>query len=69
MQLPLLFKSSGILQSDLDVSLLCFFCDLCNVAVITFYYKHLFAFLSLLVDRVLTSLHGSHFIYLTLSVT
>lgn len=69
MRLPPLLKPSRILQSDLVLSLLCFFRDLCSVTVITIYCNHFFAFLSLLLDYALTWLHGFFFIYLTLSLS
>lgn len=48
MQLPpFFFKSSAVLHPELDVSLLYFFCTICSVAMITFYYNCLSAFLSL----------------------
>lgn len=63
------FKSSGILHSDWDVSLLYFFHTICTVAMITFYWNHLLAFLSLLTRLCTYSIASSHLIALTLSLS
>lgn len=63
------FKSSGILHSDWDVSLLYFFHTICSVAMITLYWNHLLAFLSLLTRLCTYSIASSRLIALTLSLS
>lgn len=63
------FKSSGILHSDWDVSLLYFFYTMCSVAMITLDWNHLLVFLSLSLGCALIRLHGPHLIALTPSLS